>query len=186
MAARDGNDQLTESELRVMIVTFIFGGMDTTRNQLGLGVHRFMDHPSQWQLLAAKPELGPAAVEEVMRVVPAVHWISRETLEEIVVGGTVVPEGTTIHLFTQSANTDPSVGGDAEFDITAARPKQLGFGAGLHHCIGHFLARADLAEAFPVLARRLRNPRPAGEATFRPENGVGGPIELPIRFDPAV
>jgi cytochrome P450 len=169
LAAQEGSDRLTDRELQVLVVTFIFAGMDTTRNQIGLALHTFMSHPDQWDLLSAHPELGAAAVEEVMRVNPTVMWVTREATED----------------FTESANTDPLVGGDAEFDIVAERPKQMGFGSGAHVCIGHFLARADMREALPILAQRLRNVRPAGEATFRPESGVSGPIKLPIQFEPS-
>ena len=67
MASRDG-DRLSDAELRNAIVLLIFGGMDTTKHQLGLALHTFIQHPDQWQLLAERPELGRAAVEEVMRV----------------------------------------------------------------------------------------------------------------------
>ena len=81
--ARFEEDRLSDDELRVSIVLLIFGGMDTTRNQLGLAMQTFMDHPDQWRLLAERPDLGPAAVEEVMRVNPTVTWVTREALEDL-------------------------------------------------------------------------------------------------------
>src|SRR5262249_53379289 len=64
------NDSLTHAELRDTLVLLMFGGFDTTRNQLGLAMQTFIDHPAQWRLLGERPDLAPAAVEEVMRVSP--------------------------------------------------------------------------------------------------------------------
>ena len=69
-----GEGGLTTAELRDSLVLLIFGGFDTTRNQLGLAIQAFMDHPAQWRLLSGRPDLGPAAVEEVMRVTPTTTW----------------------------------------------------------------------------------------------------------------
>jgi len=70
-------EQLSDAELRDSLVLLIFGGFDTTRNQLGLAMQAFLDHPAQWRLLAERPELGPAAVEEVMRIRPTTTWVTR-------------------------------------------------------------------------------------------------------------
>ena len=70
------------------------------------------------------------------------------------------------------------------FDITAERKPHFGFGGGAHHCLGHFVARSDMSEALPLLARRLRDPRPGGDATWLPDSGNTGPMSLPIDFTP--
>lgn len=182
--AQVDEDRLTHDELRVSIVLMVFGGMDTTRNQLGLGMQTFMEHPDQWALLAERPELGPAAVEEVMRVNPTTTWVTREALEDLEFQGLEIPKGTTIHMLSGAAGSDPRKYPDPSFDITAEdRPRHFGFGGGLHHCIGHFVARGDMSEAFPILARRMPNPRPDGEVRSLPRSGNTGPIQLPIAFD---
>jgi cytochrome P450 len=183
--ARDHEDRLSDVELRDAIALLIFGGMDTTRNQLGLALTTFMEHPDQWRLLAEQPELGPRAVEEVMRTIPTVTWVTREAAEDLEFQGLEIAQGTTIHLLTQSAGTDPRQFGAAGFDITAERARQYGFGGGMHHCLGHFVARLDMAEALALLARRLHDPRVDGEATYLPRSGNWGPIALPIAFDAA-
>jgi cytochrome P450 len=183
LAQRD-EDSLSHEELRVMLVLLIFGGMDTTRNQLGLALQTFMDHTDQWRLLAERPELGGPAVEEVMRVNPTVTWVTREAVEDFTYEGVDIAEGTTVHLFSQVAGTDPAALPDPGFDITAERPPHFGFGGGAHHCLGHFVARSDMSEALPLLARRLREPRIDGTATWLPASGNTGPVELPISFTP--
>ena len=178
-------EHLSDAELRDSLVLLIFGGFDTTRNQLGLAMQALMDHPGQWRLLGDRPELGPAAVEEVMRVSPTTTWVTREAIADFTIDGLDIPAGTTIHLFCESAGTDPRVGG-AEFDITAAgHPPHFGFGGGIHYCLGHLVARTDICAALTVLARRLRGPRAAGIATWLPDSGNTGPVQLPIAFTPA-
>src|SRR5690348_16281221 len=131
-------DGLTDAELRDALVLLIFGGFDTTRNQLGLAMQVFLKHPGQWRLLGERPELGAAAVEEVMRVRPTTTWVTREALADFTFDGLDIEAGTTIHLFCASAGTDggpagsPQAGG-GDFDITATgRPPHFGFGGGIH------------------------------------------------------
>lgn len=174
---------LTTAELRDALVLLIFGGFDTTRNQLGLAMQVFLDHPGQWRLLGERPELGAAAVEEVMRVRPTTTWVTREALADFTFDGLDIEAGTTIHLFCASAGTDGGQAGGGEFDITATgRPPHFGFGGGIHYCLGHYVARADMATALTVLAGRLEEPRPAGEAAWLPDSGNTGPVRLPIAF----
>jgi cytochrome P450 len=183
--AHHGEDRLSADELRVALVLLMFGGMDTTRNQLGLAIQTFLDHPDQWRLLAERPELGRQAVEEVMRVNPTITWVTREACEDLEFAGLRIAAGTTLHLLTESAGTDPERFGEAPFDIAIKRPRHFGFGAGIHHCIGHYLARTDMAEALPLLARRLRDPRLGGEARSLPPSGNTGPVSLPLAFQAA-
>ncbi len=175
---------LSAEELRDAVVLMIFGGYDTTRNQLGLAMNSFLDHPDQWDILAENPDLGGRAVEEVMRTNPTVRWVTREAAEDFEYNGLAIEAGTTIHLFSESAGTDPRVFGEPSFDITAQRKPHFGFGGGVHHCLGHFVARADMSEALPLLARRLRNPRLLDGAEWLPDSGNTGPNRLPISFTP--
>jgi cytochrome P450 len=180
-----GETGLTAAELRDSLVLLIFGGFDTTRNQLGLAMQAFLDHPGQWRLLAERPELGPAAVEEVMRIRPTTTWVTREAAADFTFDGLDIKAGTTIHLFCESAGTDPRQVSGAGFDITAeGRPSHFGFGGGIHYCLGHYVARTDMCEALTVLARRLREPRADGEAAWLPDSGNTGPVRLPVAFTP--
>jgi cytochrome P450 len=183
VTAHRDKDSLSFQELRDGLVLLIFGGFDTTRNQLGLAMQTFLQHPDQWRLLAERPELGGAAVEEVMRVNPTVRWVSREAIETFEYQDLTIEAGTTVHLFSESAGTDPRVFGEPSFDLTAERMPHFGFGGGAHHCLGHFVARSDMSEALPLLAQRMPNLRPDGEATWLPDSGNTGPITLPLAFD---
>jgi cytochrome P450 len=120
-----------------------------------------------------------------MRVRPTVTWVTREATESFEFDGLEIAAGTTVHLFSESAGSDPDVvGSTGEFDITAAdRPKHFGFGGGRHFCLGHFIARGDMGEALALLARRLPGVRHDGDAVFLPDSGNTGPVSLPIAFD---
>lgn len=182
--AHEEGDKLSDDELQTTIATLIFAGMDTTRNQVALAVRLFCNHPDQWQALAQAPELATNAVEEVMRVSPTVLWISREATEDFEFEGVHIGAGTTLHVFPESGGTDPLYVGEAEFDITAERPRQFGFGGGPHHCLGHFLARTDMREALIVLTERLHSPQLTGTPNLVPESGLWGPVNLPVAFGP--
>jgi cytochrome P450 len=184
VAATEDADRLSDAELRDMILMLVFAGIDTTRNQLGLGMAMFLDHPDQWALLAERPDLARKAVEEVMRVRPTITWVTREAVEDFDYGGIAIPRGTTLHLLSVASGTDPSVFAEG-FDITAERKRHYGFGGGIHHCLGHAIARSDMSVAMTILPPRLKTPRPDGPAEWLPDSGNTGPISLPIAFDPA-
>ncbi|MEJ3654120.1 cytochrome P450 [Actinomycetes bacterium KLBMP 9759] len=185
VAAEEDGDRLSDAELRVMVSALLFAGHDTTRQQLGQAMSLFLAHPDQWRALADDPALAPRAVEEIMRVAPAVNTIWRTTDAEIVFRDLTIPVGTFINVLVNAAHTDPDAFGEARFDITAARTAtQLTFGGGIHYCLGAQLARAEIAEALPVLAAELRNPRPAAAPVANGVRlGLTGPAALPIRFN---
>lgn len=175
-------DGLSRHELGVALVFLAFAGMETTRNQLGLAVQTLLAHPEQWRLLGERPELGQNAVEEVMRVNPTVTWVTREALEDVDFQGLRIPKGGIVQMLSHAAGTDPAAMPDPSFDITQVRPPHHGFGAGVHHCLGHFVARTDMAVALPLLARRMPDARPDGPGEWLPVSGNTGPVSFPITF----
>lgn len=185
-AHADNPEQLSEQEMLDMIVLAIFGGIDTTRNQIGLAMDMFVQNPDQWALLGERPDLAKAAVEEVMRTRPTTTWVTRAATEDFEFQGLHIAEGTTLHLWGQAAATDPAAMDDAEsFDITAARKPHFGFGGGAHHCLGHFIARGDMTAALALMAQRMKNPRFNGTVEWLPDSGNTGAVRMPIAFDPA-
>jgi len=183
-AVDEDGDRLSRHELDVALVFLAFAGMETTRNQLGLALQTLLRHPDQWRLLGERPDLGGNAVEEVMRVNPTVTWVTREALEDLDFRGLRIPRGGIVQTFSHAAGTDPQAMPDPSFDITAARPPHHGFGAGIHHCLGHFVARTDMAVALPLLARRMPDARPDGPGDWMPISGNTGARRFPIRFAP--
>lgn len=180
--ANEDKSALSDTELYDMMMLAIFGGIDTTRNQLSLAMDTFIQHPDQWTLLGEQPELAPAAIEEIMRYRPTVTWVTREALEDFVFNDVLIKQGTTVHLISQAADNDPTVFENPGFDITAKRKVHFGFGAGAHHCIGHFIARGDMKEALVLLAQRIHHIRYNGQSAYLPDSGNTGLTYLPLAF----
>ena len=180
--AEEDGDRLSADELRNMVVTTLFAGHDTTKHQLAMALYTFAGEPAQWDLLAARPDLGPAAADEVMRVAPAVPAILRLALEDVSYRDLEIPAGSLVTLLAAAANTDPEAFGDAHFDIMVPRRRQLTFGGGAHHCVGHLLARAEIAEALPRIAAAVTDLQITGPVQWRPPTGISGPATLPLTF----
>ncbi|HWC37701.1 MAG TPA: cytochrome P450, partial [Acidimicrobiales bacterium] len=156
IAAGDDGDRLSPLELGALLGGLLFAGYDTTRNQLALAMTLFCEHPEQWRLVAERPELVAPAVEEVMRAAGVIAVTARVAVEDVELDGWRIPAWTLVSLSLFAANHDPAAFDDPHgFDITVAREQQLTFGAGPHFCLGANLARAEMQEALPVLARRL-------------------------------
>jgi cytochrome P450 len=183
--AEHGGDHLNADEFRMLVVGLLIAGTDTTRNQLAAAVQVLCDHPDQWALLGRHPELAASAVEETMRHSPIAWGTLRVALEEVELGGVMIPAGTLVVANTASANRDPAVYDNPDrLDITreGAAAMQT-FGAGMHYCLGANLARLELAEALAVITRRMPNAWRTGPAPWKPLTGLSGPTTLPIQFD---
>lgn len=189
IAAEEDGEKLDTEELVMMVNAVIIAGTDTTRNQLGCALALFAEHPDQWKMLADDPSLAPQAVEECMRHFGAVRGLGRFASEDIVYRNVLFPKGTFVFPSSAAANRDESVFGDAAtFDITkkpAASP-HLTLGSGIHYCLGAWLARAELQEALPLLARRMPDLAVDGELTWKPAGtAIFGPKHFPVTFTTA-
>ncbi len=186
IAIEEEGDRLSTEEMSMLAEATLMAGTDTTRNQLACCVALFAEHPDQWALLAEQPELAPRAVEESMRYLGAVRATVRFASEDVVYRDVLFPQGTIVSTALVGANRDPEVWEHPnEFDITLERgTAQMTFGAGIHFCMGAALARAELQEALPLLARRMPGLVRNGEVTWKPATfGIWGPAYLPVRFD---
>jgi cytochrome P450 len=183
-AEADG-DRLTHDELLMLAGTLLGAGTDTTRNQLAAAVQVLADHPDQWVLLAAHPELAPNAVHELMRYCPIVFGVARKAAQDVELAGVTIPAGTVVLANTASANRDPAVYHHPDqLDITRDEPPaMLSFGGGAHYCLGAHLARIELTEALRIITRRMPNPRRTQPAPWKAMTGIIGPISVPLEFD---
>ncbi len=168
-----------------LIVISIFGGVDTTRAQLAFAAWAFALHSDQWTWLRVNPSEVGSAVDEVIRMRPTTTWASREALEDLEIDGVTLSAGDTVHVLVHATGTDPSTGHDGRFDIRRPTKTHFGFGGGAHHCLGHFVARTDMAAALHVMLSRWRVIHLAGEVRFLPDSGNTSPLALPLRIDPA-
>ena len=188
IAAEEAGDKLDNVELVMMVGAVIVGGTDTTRNQLGCAVALFAQYPEQWKLLAERSDLAARAVDESMRYFGAVRGTGRFASEDIEYRDILFPAGTMLMPSLSVANRDESVFVDAgRFDILrepAGQP-HMTLGSGIHYCLGASLAKAELQEALPILARRMPDLRVDGDITWKPSQvGIFGPERLPVTFTP--
>jgi len=187
IAAEESGDRLSTDELESMAIAVLIAGTDTTRNQLGCSVALFMEQPDQWALLVERPELAPRAVEESMRYLGAIDGTARFASEDVEFRGVFFPKDTAVSTSFVAANRDEHVFADpTTLDITReSTSPHLTFGSGIHYCLGAWLARAELQEALPILARRLPDLALDGPVEWKPNTvGIWGPARVPLTFTP--
>lgn len=187
IAIEEAGDRLSTDEMLSLANSLLLAGTDTTRNQLACAVALFAQHPEQFQLLADNPSLAPGAVEEVMRYLGAIRGTARYASEPIIYRDIEFPANTFIFPSLVGANHDGEKFAEpTDFDITRrSGTPHMTFGSGIHHCLGAFLARAELQEAFKAITKRLPDLQLDGEVEWKPlANGIWGPAVLPIRFTP--
>ncbi len=188
IAAEEAGDRLSTDELVMMTEAVLMAGTDTTRNQLACSVALLAEHPDQWRRLAEDPSLAKPAVEGTMRYLGAVRGTARFASEDIEYRDVIFPSGILVSTSLAVANLDPEVWDDPhrmDIERTPAGASHMTLGWGLHHCLGAALARAELQEALPLLARRLPDLEIDGEIVWKPATiGIWGPARLPLRFTP--
>lgn len=181
--ARDGGDRLSELELVDLCVGILVAGHETTASQIPNFVHTLLDHPGEWQRLGAEPGLIDSAVEELLRFVPLGSGAGqpRYAKEDIEVGGTLVRAGSPVLVAVGAANRDAlRFSAPGKLDLSRASNQHLGFGHGVHHCLGAPLARLELQEALGALTARFPDLRLAGDIVWKGEMLVRGPRVMPV------
>ncbi|MEV7543954.1 cytochrome P450 [Streptomyces sp. NPDC089915] len=182
--ARDGDgDRLSELELVDLCVAVLVAGHETTASQIPNFVLTLLDHPEQLALLRRDPSLIAPAVEELLRFVPLGSGAgqARYATEDVEVGGTLVRAGDPLLVAMGAANRDAlRFSAPGVLDIRRAANQHLGFGHGVHHCLGAPLARMELQEALGALLARFPGLRLAGDLTWKTEMLVRGPRVMPI------
>ncbi|MFI7385087.1 cytochrome P450 [Streptomyces sp. NPDC049813] len=187
IAARDAGDSLSEHELLSMMFLLLVAGHETMLNLIANGCLALLTHPGELKRLRDDPALLPSAVEELLRYAnPLNHATERFTLEPVTIGGVTVPAKEWVMLASASANWDPERFPDADrLDVGRDRSGHLGFGHGIHYCLGAPLARLEGEIAFGALLGRfpaLRLARPVSALRWRPSSLIHGLEELPVRL----
>ncbi|GAA3177634.1 MULTISPECIES: cytochrome P450 [Streptomyces] len=181
--ARDAGDRLSELELVDLCVGILVAGHETTATQIPNFVLTLLDHPEELARLREHPELMAGAVEELLRFVPLGSGAGqpRYATEDIEVGGTLVRAGTPVLVAVGAANRDAlRFSSPGTLDFTRTGNQHLGFGHGVHHCLGAPLARLELQEALGALIARFPGLHVAGDVQWKTEMLVRGPRVLPV------
>jgi cytochrome P450 len=189
VTASDDDDRLTEQELLGSLFQLIVAGHDTTTSLIGNGVVDLLAHPEQARLLREDPSRMPGAIEELIRfTAPVPHATFRVTTEAIDLDGVEIPAREQVLICLGAANHDPGVYDDpAVLDINREPRPHLGFGHGIHFCLGAPLARLEARIAFNALLRRFPDLELAvSRRDLRWAHGDGlvlrGLDELPVRL----
>ncbi|MFD5387191.1 cytochrome P450 [Streptomyces sp. NPDC056669] len=183
--ARDASDRLSELELVDLCVAILVAGHETTATQIPNFVLTLLEHPQELRRLRENTDLLNGAVEELLRFVPLGMGASqaRYATEDVEVGGTLVRAGEPVLVAVGSANRD-ALRFDTPGTLNVARPagQHLGFGHGVHHCLGAPLARLELQEALGALIARFPELRAAGDVEWKGQMLVRGPRVMPIAW----
>ncbi|MER6029939.1 cytochrome P450 [Streptomyces sp. NPDC001851] len=181
--ARDHGDRLSELELVDLCVGILVAGHETTATQIPNFVLTLLDHPEALSRLRAEPSLITSAIEELLRFVPLGSGAGqpRYAREDVEVGGTLVRAGEPVLVAIGAANRDAlRFTAAGTLDISRSGNAHLGFGHGVHHCLGAPLARLELQEAIGALVARFPRLHVAGDITWKTEMLVRGPRVMPV------
>jgi cytochrome P450 len=151
-----GDDSLSDLELYLFFSLLFSAGAETTRNAVAGGLLALADHPEQLRALRADLALLPTAVEEMVRWTSPSPSKRRTATRDIKLGGYAIEAGQKVQIWEGSANRDAAVFADPDvFDISRKPNPHLGFGQGVHYCLGANLARLELRVLFEELLSRF-------------------------------
>jgi cytochrome P450 len=181
VSVRDGTDRLSGDELVGTAVLLLMAGHEATVNVIGNGVLALLRHRTEWERLTTDPTLLPTAVEELIRYDAPLQLFERTAVVATTVAGHALAPGDRIAALLGAAARDPKVFPDPNrLDVGRTPNAHLGFGAGIHYCVGAPLARVEIAAALEALTTRLPNLRLAAEPERRSEFVIRGLHTLPV------
>jgi cytochrome P450 len=184
--AADGADRLGQDEIVGTCVLLLMAGHEATVNVLGNGMLAVLRSPATWNRLVADAGLVAPAAEEMIRFDASLQIFERTATRPVEVHGTVVGEGQKVAALLGAANRDPAVFADPDrFDVARSPNPHLGFGAGIHFCLGAPLARVEVQAVLGALRRRLPGLVLAAEPERRPEFVIRGLRALEVAAQPA-
>ena len=178
--------QMGPEEAALLVRSLLSAGVDTTVHGLGNAVFCFATHPDQWAAVHADPARARAAFEEVVRFESPVQTFFRTTTREVEVDGCSIPEGEKVLLFLAAANRDPRHWEDPDrFDVNRKASGHVGFGSGIHACVGQMLARLEADVLLGALARRVEAIELDGPPELKLNNTLRGLASMPVRVHAA-
>jgi hypothetical protein len=183
LRAEEEGLRLSLDELKSLIITLLFGGHDTTRQQLGCAMAVFLHRPDEWRALREDPQLARSASEELLRFAPSVIEKTRVATEEITFRGVTIPPHSFVGFNAGAANRDTAcTHRPNDFDISRTPMPHLTFGKGPHFCLGSAIARAEIEEFLIALPQRMHTLKPEGDVEWRIPMGIYGPHKVPMSF----
>jgi cytochrome P450 len=179
-AAADRGD-ITPRQAPLIVRSLLTAGVDTTVHGISAVLYAFATHPAQWGRLVADPSLARVAFDEAIRWESPVQTFFRTTTTAVRIGDAVVPEGHKILMFLAAANRDPRRWRDPDaFDLGRDPSGHVGFGMGLHQCVGQHVARLEAESVLTALARRVARIELAGPTRRHHNNTLRAWESLPM------
>lgn len=172
----------SEPEAAQLMRDYINPSLDTTVSALGFAAYFFARNPDQWERMRAEPDFVPNAVEEIVRLATPIRAFSRYAAEDTEVSGVAIPEGSRILAIYASANRDDRVWQSPDrFDITREVRKHMGFGHGVHTCMGMHLARLEMVSLLRAMAARVARWEIVGTPRIAMNNTIRAFSHLPVK-----
>jgi cytochrome P450 len=183
-AASDAGE-LTPEEAPIVARSLLSAGVDTTVSGLGAAVYCLARFPAQFARLRAEPALARAAFEEAVRYESPVQTFFRTTTRSVEIGGIAIGEGEKVLMFLGAANRDPRHWERPDdYDIGRRGAGHVGFGSGIHQCVGQLLARLEGECLLSALARKVGSIEITGVARRRYNNTLRALASLPVTVRP--
>lgn len=180
-AASDRGD-ITYEQAPLVVRSLLTAGVDTTVNGLAAVLYAFARHPDQWALLRQNAALARTAFDEAVRWESPVQTFFRTATGDIDIAGTVVPDGKKILMFLGAANRDPRRWDNPDaFDLTRNPSGHVGFGMGIHQCVGQHVARLESEALLTALASRVESIDIVGPVRRHLNNTLRSWKSLPVR-----
>ncbi|WP_196781000.1 cytochrome P450 [Nocardioides sambongensis] len=180
--AADRGD-ITHEQAPLIVRSLLTAGVDTTVHALGAVIEGFLSAPEQWDVLRRDPGRARIAFDEAIRWASPVQTFFRTATTDVPLGDTVIPAGHKILMFLGAANRDPRRWSEPDrFDLSRDPSGHVGFGMGLHQCVGQHVARLEAECVLRALAERVRAIEPAGEPRRHLNNTLRAWQSLPVRL----
>lgn len=182
--AADAGD-ISAEEAPLLVRSLLSAGLDTTISAIGMALYTLARHPLQWSLLAADPSLARAAFDETLRFDSPAPFVFRTTPHETEIAGIRIGQHEKVLLLLASANRDETRWERPdEFDITRRLSGHMGFGIGIHGCVGQMVARLEAEAVLAALAARVKTIEFAGDIALRDSSGLRALSTMPVRVTP--
>jgi cytochrome P450 len=173
--------KIPEEWAPLLVRSLLSAGLDTTINGIAAAIYALASHPEQWSLLRQDPSLANLAFEETVRWESPVQTFFRTTTREVEIAGVRIPDGEKVLLFLGAANRDPRRWTDPNrFDIRRNASGHVGFGMGIHRCVGQTVARVEAEIVLTALARRVERIEITGQPQRKPNNTLRAWSSLPV------
>jgi hypothetical protein len=166
--------------------SLLSAGLDTTVNGIGAAIYCLARFPEQWARLRHDPSLARNAFEEAIRLESPVQTFFRTTTRDVEISGMHIAEGEKVLMLLGAANRDPRRWDNPDdYDIARRTSGHVGFGGGIHMCVGQLVARLEGEVLLAALARKVATIEITGPIERRYNNTLRGLIRLPITLTPA-